>query len=482
MSSLKKQVSTATFWNLASNIATGFVRFISTAILAHYLTIQEFGVAGMAYIVYGFVAIFGCTGLSSALIYKKDPDNHYFSTVFWANFAMSIVLSFATCVIAYPASIFFKTPELFPILSVLSISFAIAGVSTIHYLKLQKEFRYKEIGSGFFLSNLLASIIALIMAYFKYGVWSIIMQTMLSSLFYTIWLFYVIHWYPNLIFDLKKFIELFKYGRNFLFEAILNFLTQNLDYFIIGRKLGGKQLGFYKMAFSIPHIVYDEFTKRITPVLFPLLCKVQDDSIAYKTAYLNAIKFNAIIIFPIIAAFIFLAEPFVLVIYGDQWKPIIPLARIIAVCSILRCVNIFATSMLSSKGRPDIGLKINLIRFPLVTLAILYATRFGIMGVACAVTLAEIIGFLVVHPISARVVRIIRCRDIYRALLPASTVALITYGVIYLISFFVSFKIHLFELIFYSAVSTLIIAVSYVTLFYSDLKELVSFVGQILKR
>ncbi len=482
MSSLKKRVAKATFWNILSSLVTGFVRFATTAVLAHLLTPDDFGLVGVAFIVFGLVSIFGNTGLGAALIYKKDIDDSYYSTVFWATVVFSFVLASVTVVCAYPASIFFNAPKLFPLLLTLSLTFIINGLSLIHSIKLQKEMNYKTIGFGVFASTVLSSIIAIILAYKNFGVWCLIIQSILWAIFNSLWLIVNVRWIPKRLFDKQKFFELFQYSRNLLMETILNYFSQKLDYFIIGRKLGTQRLGYYKMAYSVPHIIYDEFTKRITPVLFPLLCKVQDDLAVFKKSYLNTLKFNSMIVFPIMATFIFVARQFILTVYGHQWERIIPTVKILAVCGILRCVNTFSGSVFGSKGRPDIGLKINMIKFPIIAVALFFASRYGVNGIAVVMVVAELLTIIVVQPIVARFFEKFFIKDILLSLFPAVVVALSTWGILYTGSFFITIDSVCLELLVCTSFATIIIIAQYYLFFRSDLKEIMAFAMHIFKK
>ncbi len=482
MSSLKKQVAKATFWNLLTNLSTGLVRFITTAVLAHLLTPDDFGLVGIAFIVFGLVSIFGNTGLGAALIYKKDLDDSYYSIVFWTTLALGFILASLIIISAYPASIFFKAQKVFPLLLTLSITFIINGLSSIHSIKLQKEMNYKKIGFGVFISTCLSSVIAIILAYNKFGVWCLIIQSILFSVLNSLWLIIVVRWVPKFIFDIQKFFELFRYSRNLLLETILNYFSQNLDYFIIGRKLGTQGLGYYKMAYSVPHIIYDEFTKRITPILFPLLCKVQDDAVAFKKSYLNTLKFNSMIVFPVMATFIFVARQFILTVYGYQWELIIPTVKILAFCGILRCVNTFSGCVFNSKGRPDIGLKINMIKFPIIAVALFFAVKYGVNGIAVVMVVAELLTIIVVQPIVSRFFENFSVKDILFSLLPAVVVAVSTWFILYTASFFITIDSNLLELFIYTSLASIIIIAEYYLFFRSDLKEIISFAMHVVKK
>ena len=108
--SLTQQASKGALWGLSGNITVSAISFIGTAILARILSPRDFGLIGMATLVTGVVNLFGNLGLNAALIQKKDADEEYYSTAYWATLAVSAVLFLAGIVCAPFAANFFGEP------------------------------------------------------------------------------------------------------------------------------------------------------------------------------------------------------------------------------------------------------------------------------------------------------------------------------------------------------------------------------------
>jgi|GEM_PF-1519568 len=482
MTSLLNAASKASFWNVSSNIITGVVRFAITAVLAHFLSPEEFGIAGIAFIVMGLISVFGNTGLGSALIYKKDADETYHSTVYWTNLSAGVLMSLVTIALAYPASIFFSEKTVFFILLILSLNFTISMLASIHFVKLQQEVNYKVIGLGDIISNLVAGTIAISIAYLGAGVWSVVFQSVAVNLIRTIWLWMKLKWVPKLLFDRRKFIELFRYSRNILMEAILNYCSQNIDYFIIGKGIGAKGLGYYKLAYSLVHIPYENFSKKLTPVLFPILCSVKDQPKKFKRGYLNAVKFNTMAVFPAMTSFFFIAQYFIPVVYGTKWAVIVPTAKILALSGMIRCLNTFSGTVFNSQGRPDIGLKFNLFMFPIILAALILCAPLGINAIAGAMLVTVIISGIILHIILVKTSKIFTYKDIALALRPGVINSVILFAILFFLLKIINLNNDLFNLIFYATVSAGLINLIYFAGFRDDFKELAGFASSILKK
>ena len=261
MTSLKQKASKATFWNLGSSAVNGFLRFTATAVVARILEPKDFGVFGIAMLVQGVVLLFGNFGFGPALIYKQDADEEHFSTFFWTNLATGFVLMCITIGIAPLAAMFFRNQQVQPVLMVLSINFLINGISTIYRTRLTKELLFKQLSLTEFFSTIVHVAVLIGAAFWGFGVWSIIFAMIISNLIRIP--FYLIYekWRPRFIFNFQKLKEMFGYGRNLFAEQILNYLSKNLDYLIVGRILGAKQLGLYQFAYNVPHLPYVHFAQ-----------------------------------------------------------------------------------------------------------------------------------------------------------------------------------------------------------------------------
>jgi len=417
MTSLKQKVSKATFWNLGSSAINGFLRFASTAVVARILSPEDFGVFGLAMIVQGVVLLFGNFGFGPALIYKKDADEEHYSTFFWTNVFTGLLLTGITIGLAPLAAMFFRNHLVQPVLMVVAINFLINGIPAIYRTRLTKDLKFKEISLTEFYSTIAHVFVLTGSAYLGCGVWSIVFALIFSNLIrIPIYMFYE-KWHPKFTFSTRKLKEMFGYGRNLFAEQILNYLSKNVDYFIVGRILGAKQLGLYQFAYNVPHLPYIHFAQRVTSILFPMLSKVQDDATSFSRGYLKAISFVNLVTFPVIGFLFVATREFVLTVYGNQWESIIVPLKILCLTAAIRCIETFSGSVFNSQGRPDIGLKFNAIKLPIVLLALIIGAYYHqVIGLATAMSIVVTISFLFSTILVKRFINTLTYKEIFNEL------------------------------------------------------------------
>ena len=89
-------------WTALQRYATIFIQFISGIILARLLTPYDYGCIGMLSIFMVLAEAFIDGGFGSALIQKKLPTQEDYSTIFWWNLGMA-VLMYAILYVSAPA-------------------------------------------------------------------------------------------------------------------------------------------------------------------------------------------------------------------------------------------------------------------------------------------------------------------------------------------------------------------------------------------
>jgi O-antigen/teichoic acid export membrane protein len=90
------------------------------------------------------------------------------------------------------------------------------------------------------------------------------------------------------------------------------------------------------------------------------------------------------------------AENFIITVYGERWlDAVIPL-QILCLSSIIASVSWTNSILFNAKGRPDLNFKFSLCSLPFLAILIGYMSRWGIIGVAGAMTIMRVMNFIMV--------------------------------------------------------------------------------------
>ncbi|MCM1224030.1 MAG: oligosaccharide flippase family protein, partial [Lachnospiraceae bacterium] len=88
----KSKVARTLKWNTIDKALSQALYAVTGVILANVLPREAFGLVAAAMVFQAFAALFVDSGFSNALVQKKNPTPTDYSTVFWFNLDMALLL------------------------------------------------------------------------------------------------------------------------------------------------------------------------------------------------------------------------------------------------------------------------------------------------------------------------------------------------------------------------------------------------------
>ncbi len=345
-----------------------------------------------------FIAIAGSAselGMSAALIQKKTDAEaeKMYNTAFWSGLIWGICVYLIMALAVSPlAAYFYDEPILKKLIPVLSIGILMSPLSMIHTVKLTRDMNFKRIAKIFNLSALIAGLTSLGMAYYGFGVWSLVANNVLSTTLVLPFLFYSTRWVPGWKWDWGHFKEVFGFGAYAGGTEIFRNITYNIDNLLVGKYLGASLLGSYTLAFSLTEQLRQIVSSVLSKVMYPVFGKNQDDPAKLNGYFLKIVRINAIMIYPLMGFFLIFGRQLILDFFGERWSDsIIPLQILSVAMMIHLIVNSFA-SLLRGLGKPKLEMKIilGLTLFLLIPGLLLGIWWNGLVGVAVAILVHKI--------------------------------------------------------------------------------------------
>ena len=359
---LKQKTLKGLGWSFIDNFVAQAISFIVSIILARLLVPSEFGVLG---IITFFIAIstsFVDCGFGAALIQKKNSTQTDYSTVFYFNIAVAIFLYGLLFFTAPFAESFFNIPGLTLLLRVACIGLVINAAGAIQFTLLVKNIDFKTKTKISITSDSLAGIIAIILAYNGFGVWSLIWKTVLGQSFSAIMLWLLNSWRPTLIFSFKSFKELFGFGYKLTLSGLIDTAYRNIFYPIIGKNFSSSILGFYTQAEKFSSLFSATLTTNIQRVSFPVLSSIQDDPEKLKLGYRKIIRSTMMITFSLMLGLAAVTKPLLLILIGEQWLPAVPYLQLMCFSAMLYPLHAMNLNIIIVKKRSDLFLKLEIIK------------------------------------------------------------------------------------------------------------------------
>lgn len=394
-----KKIVSGMIWRFGEKITAQLVSFIVSIVLARILMPDDYGIVAIVNVFIVIAEIFVTSGLGTSLIQKKNADDNDFSTIFWCNIALSILLYiivfFASPVIAS----FYDIPLLTPVLRVFSIRLPISAINSIQNAYVSKKMDFKKFFFATLIGTIISGVVGITMAYMGFGVWALIAQYLTNSTIDTLVLFIVIKWRPHFYFDFEKAKPLVCYGWKILATDLIGTVFNQINSFIIGKKYTSADLAYYTQGKKIPDLVNNNVGGTLNAVLFPAM-SLTDNKEEIIQIRRKSLKMLEYVLFPLMFGMIAVADKMIIVLLTEKWIFAIPYVRITCLDVIIGVLGTTLTQEIKAIGRSDITLKMELIKKPIFVIIVIIAMRFGVMAIAWTLVINEIIAFcLNVYPV-----------------------------------------------------------------------------------
>lgn len=379
--SLKQKTISGVVWSSLQRFGTMGINFISNIVLARLLTPDDYGCIGMLMIFIVLSNTFLDGGFGSALIQKKRPTSEDYSTIFYWNIFLSIVLYGILYICSPLIANFYDIPLLSKVLRVQGVVLILNAFGIIQANQLRKQLKFKSIAKVSLTASLVSVIVAITMAYMGWGVWSLVAQQIMMPLVSTFLYWIYSTWRPLWVFSRSSFKELFGFGSFILLSNLLNNFCNNLNGLLIGKFFNASSMGYFTQAKKLEDVFSSSLEAVILQVTYPVLVEVKDNFDRLR----NALRqFNSLLLYvvaPLMLLLNLLATPVITMILGKQWLPAVPYLEILAFQGIAYSLQGVNTNAIVSIGRSDTFFRATIIkRVVQICLLLLGMYYGGIMG------------------------------------------------------------------------------------------------------
>lgn len=384
MGELKEKTLSGVKWNAIGRFSTQGVSFVISILLARILTPSDYGVVGMIGIFMAIAQTFIDSGFGSALIRKNNCTDEDFSTAFYFNIAVGVICYLILFFSAPLIANFFDTPILRDIVRVLSINLFLNSLSIVQSAKLTAAVDFKSQAKVSLVATIVSGCVGLAMAYSGFGVWSLVYQSVSSSLVRTILFWFVTKWKPLRAFSKQSFKYLFGFGSKILSASLLHTIYSNLTTILIGKFYKPSDLGYYTRGENLANLPSTNLTSILQGVTYPILAKIQDDDERLISVYRKYIRITSMIIFFGMFLMAALAEPLILTLLTDKWQESVVFLQVFCFAYMFDHICQLNLNILYVKGRSDLVLRLEIIKKTISISMIVAAIPFGVLAICIA--------------------------------------------------------------------------------------------------
>ena len=391
----KKEVVSGFFWRFAERITAQGVSFIVQLVLARILMPEDYGTVALIVVITNILQVFVDSGMGNALIQKNNADEIDFSTVFYFNLVICILVYLLLFIISPLIADFYNRPEMVSMLRVAGVVILISGIKNIQQAYVSRNLIFKRFFFATLFGTIVSAFVGIGLALHGAGAWALIFQQLTNPAIDTLVLWISVKWRPTRQFSVKRLRGLFSYGWKLLVSSLLDTVYNNLRQLVIGKLYSSADLAFYNRGKQLPELAVTNIDTSINSVLLPTMSREKDNKLRMKSMTRRAIRTSSYIMWPIMIGLMATAEPLVELILTSKWLPAVPYIRVFCLCFAIYPIHTSNLNAIQAMGRSDIFLKLEVIK-KIIGMGLLLSTMwFGPMVMAYSMLASGFISMIV---------------------------------------------------------------------------------------
>lgn len=323
-SSLRSRAMHSGVWIGAGFAVQKVLQLGSNLILTRLLFPEAFGLMALANVFLIGMAMFSDIGLKPAVI--RDPrgdDPQFLNTAWTIQAARGLMLCVIGALIAYPLSLIYRQPVLFPLFAVLSIIPAVSGFTSIGSAMAERRLDFRtttlvQIAGQSASIGLLVTI-----AYFWRSVWALAVANVISTVA-TVTIGHLLLSGPKgghrLVMNRDHASSLVHFGRWIMFSTIATYLGGEGLKAVQGGLLTPAEFGVLAIAYTIAGIP-NELAMKLSNVLgLSVLAETNRNTPQNVWGALHALRLRTLgVAFFLFSGVILLAQPLIRFLYDSRY-------------------------------------------------------------------------------------------------------------------------------------------------------------------
>lgn len=403
---LKQKATKGVLWSALERFSVQGVQFILMIFMARLLTPNDYGLIGMLSIFLAVAQSLIDSGFSQALIRKQNRTEVDNSTVFYFNIVASIILYLILFIIAPIVANFYDKPELCTIMRVLCLTIIINSFSVVQNAILIAKIDFKSLAKISLTTVVISGIIALVLAYYDYGVWALVSHSLISTTLNCALLWILSKWRPLKSYSWKSFKELFSFGSKLLASGLIDTVYRNIYPLVIGKVFSATELGYFTRAQHFSEFPSSNVTGILQRVTYPILCNIQNDDNRLRDAYRRFLKLSAFVVFPLMTGLAAVSHPFIELIIGSKWLFSAVLLQIICFNMMWYPIHAINLNLLQVKGRSDLFLRLEIIKKAIGIIILIITVPLGIKAMCYGGIISSILCLFVNTYYTGKIIKV----------------------------------------------------------------------------
>jgi PST family polysaccharide transporter len=410
-------------WSTATFAAGKASTFVITLVLARLLVPADFGVVAALIVFLTIIDLVGDLGMKATVVFEQETGvTERVQTAFTLNLLLSVILTVIAVLLAPLIAGFFGIEQHVDLFRLGALNLLLRGLANIQDSLLLREMAFKSRAVPELARTLVRGLVSIALAVAGLAAAALVIGMLAGNLAWVVALWIRSRFRPTFALDTQIARSMFAYGSGAMVLQVISAVGTRFDSIVVGRVLGPGALGAYTIAFRIPELLIDSVAWNLSSVSFPALARKRvEERGGLNAATLQLVRYQALFGATMAAGLAILAEPLVLLLFGEKWRAAGDVMAALAVMSGIHAFVFPIGDALKAIGRQRLLASLQIVEMPTLAIAIVLVAPYGIVPVAWARTGVLVLHAVFLTTIAARVLGIAP-RAVLRAVQPALVV------------------------------------------------------------
>lgn len=349
MTGFAAKAKSAVIWNTGFNLFRDLLQFGTMLVLVRILEPKSYGEFTMVSSVMAMLAIFSHNNFMAYLLQVRNDHDAHYQEHFTASGMIQSGIFIITNLVAIGMRWFPDYAPIAPYIHVMSMTFMLEWPCELRRKMLERNFDWKTLRLLHATGLIAAAVLAIVMAKSGAGAYALFVPGMVSTLPFTIDLFFIRKWRPSWSWSWEQYRPAFLFGVARIGSGLLMGGKALLESSVIVSLLGYSTLGFYGRAAGLSQMFCQKFASQLLYAVYPVLTRLDSTNGSEARASGLVLRLVAWISIPMAMLFSALAMPIVHVLFGSKWTDVTSLLPAVMTLGALLAVSSTAYTLLLSK-------------------------------------------------------------------------------------------------------------------------------------
>lgn len=384
-------------WSIGGYIATQLLRMAATLVLArHFLGPDAFGVVGLVGVFLSGLNMFSELGIVANIVqHPRGDEPEFLNTAFSIQAGRGIAIWGGAVLAAYPLGLFYKQPELTPLLVVAGISEMIRGLTSTNVWTLTRHVKLKSVTLLTVVSEVVAFGLGVLWAVISPSAWALVGKTIAGAAVYAVGSHFLGRRGVRFGWDRVAAKDILHFGGWISIATATYFLGGQGERLMLGKFITPAELGCFSLALMITSMPAGGINQLVSQIFLPIISR------SVRSSRTDAVRdfqqarraFFAIAVFAGVG-FLALGKPFVALLLTPKYRMVGWMLQALGFRVALDIFAAPASSLILAYGRTKYSAAANTIRLVLMIAGIWIAfTMFGMRQAIIALIIAQALSY-----------------------------------------------------------------------------------------